>query len=296
MMSFSASTMINRIMKQSGEKSFRKDLKKIDQTKFDKTVCEDYDISYADDNLDEHKLDVYYSENKIKKPVLIDIHGGGFISHDKKIDSLFCNFMAQKGFVVFNLNYRLAYPEYTVFDQIEDIDTAVRWILANAEKYCGDVNAMFISGHSSAGVLALVEAMLCNNAQMLKDYNLKERNFNYKGIILDCGLMHFYKKSIAYNGMRNMIFPKNYAKTEKYKYLIFEERDEIKNLPKAVLITNKKDELKAMTYWFKKVLEHYGVPHLLVDDGDDGHMGIIFKPYSDANLKKLEKISQFLYE
>lgn len=286
--------MIDRIMKKSGEKSFLKDLEKIDRTKLDKSVCEDLDISYTDKSSNEQKLDVYYSKIKIKKPILIDIHGGGFISNDKEINHLFGNYMAQNGFVVFNLNYRLAYPEYTVFDQIEDIDSAVNWILANAEKYGGDANSMYIAGHSSAGVLAVTEAMLCNNTDMLREYNLKERHYNYKGIILDCGLMHFYKRSIAYTGMRNMVFPKNYSKNEKYKYLIFENREEIKNLPKTVLITNKKDALKNMTYWFKKVLEHYGVPHLLIDDGKDGHMGIIYKPYSEDNLKKIEEIKHFL--
>ncbi|MBP5451049.1 MAG: alpha/beta hydrolase [Treponema sp.] len=286
--------MIDRIMKKSGEKSFLKDLEKIDRTKLDKSICEDLDISYTDKSSNEQKLDIYYSKIKIKKPILIDIHGGGFISNDKEINHLFGNYMAQNGFVVFNLNYRLAYPEYTVFDQIEDIDSAVNWILANAEKYGGDINSMYIAGHSSAGVLAVTEAMLCNNTDMLRDYNLKERHYNYKGIILDCGLMHFYKRSIAYTGMRNMVFPKNYSKNEKYKYLIFENREEIKNLPKTVLITNKKDALKNMTYWFKKVLEHYGVPHLLIDDGKDGHMGIIYKPYSEDNLKKIEEIKHFL--
>ena len=286
--------MIDRIMKKSGEKSFLKDLEKIDRTKLDKSICEDLDISYTDKSSNEQKLDVYYSKIKIKKPILIDIHGGGFISNDKEINHLFGNYMAQNGFVVFNLNYRLAYPEYTVFDQIEDIDSAVNWILANAEKYGGDANSMYIAGHSSAGVLAVTEAMLCNNTDMLREYSLKERHYNYKGIILDCGLMHFYKRSIAYTGMRNMVFPKNYSKNEKYKYLIFENREEIKNLPKTVLITNKKDALKNMTYWFKKVLEHYGVPHLLIDDGKDGHMGIIYKPYSEDNLKKIEEIKHFL--
>ena len=286
--------MIDRIMKKSGEKSFLKDLEKIDRTKLDESICEDLDISYTDKSSNEQKLDVYYSKIKIKKPILIDIHGGGFISNDKEINHLFGNYMAQNGFVVFNLNYRLAYPEYTVFDQIEDIDSAVNWILANAEKYGGDANSMYIAGHSSAGVLAVTEAMLCNNTDMLRDYNLKERHYNYKGMILDCGLMHFYKRSIAYTGMRNMVFPKNYSKNEKYKYLIFENREEIKNLPKTVLITNKKDALKNMTYWFKKVLEHYGVPHLLIDDGKDGHMGIIYKPYSEDNLKKIEEIKHFL--
>ena len=39
-----------------------------------------------------------------KKPILINIHGGGFISSYKELDYLFCNNMAQKEFVVFNIN------------------------------------------------------------------------------------------------------------------------------------------------------------------------------------------------
>lgn len=80
--------MINKIMKKSGEISFLKDLEKIDRTKLDKSVCEDLDISYTDKSSNEQKLDVYYSKIKIKKPILIDIHGGGFISNDKEINHL----------------------------------------------------------------------------------------------------------------------------------------------------------------------------------------------------------------
>ncbi len=45
------------------------------------------------------------------------IHGGGFISGYKEMNSLFANYLAQRGFVVFNINYRLAYPTINVFDQ-----------------------------------------------------------------------------------------------------------------------------------------------------------------------------------
>ncbi len=271
--------MINRFMKKQGEKAFCKDLKRIDYSKLSKVVKEEININYANDNNNEHTLDVYYRDNGDLKPILVDIHGGGFISHDKEVDRLFCNYMAQKGFLVFNLNYRLAYPRYTVFDQVVDIDKALCWIIDNIKKYTGNIDEMYICGHSSAGVLAVIEALLCKSDKLAEDYNLTKRNFEYKGIILDCGLMNFYKNNIAYWGMRKMVFPEKYKNDKRYKGIVFENSNELHKLPKTVLLTNSKDELKGMTYYFEKVLSKANVENKVIDRGSDGHMGIIFKPY-----------------
>ena len=104
--------MINRIIKNSGNKAYIKDLERLDRSAISDEITMISNISYIPDDNMEHTLDIYLCENGLEKPILIDIHGGGFISHDKKIDSVFANVMAQKGFVVFTLNYRLAYPEY----------------------------------------------------------------------------------------------------------------------------------------------------------------------------------------
>lgn len=90
--------------------------------------------------------------------------------------------------------------------------------------------------------------------------------------------MRFYKKSIAYWGMRNMVFPKNYKKDARYQNLIFEQNPDIKSLPKLALITNSSDELKDMTYYFDELLRKNNIEHRLFDGGSQGHMGIIFKP------------------
>jgi len=59
------------------------------------------------------------------------------------------------------------------------------------------------------------------------------------------------------------------------------------------LLTNEKDELRTMTYYFKKVLDDYQVDNKLFDVGTNGHMGIIFKPYTDENQKVLDAIQEF---
>lgn len=77
--------MINHIMMKSGTKAYFKDLKRLDNLKMDLDICEEKNISYMKDNTNEHMLDVYYKKDGKAKPILVDIHGGGFISHDKMI-------------------------------------------------------------------------------------------------------------------------------------------------------------------------------------------------------------------
>lgn len=280
-------------MKKMSEKTYLKDLDRIDTSKFDCTIKAVKDISYINDHSIEHKLDIHYKSNQEYKPIIVNIHGGGFISGYKEMDSLFANYLAQRGFVVFNVNYRLAYPRFNVFDQIEDISNAVKWIVSNAEKHEANPKEMYIAGHSAGGVLAIAESLLCLDKKMRDDFNLDERNYTYNGIILDCGAMHFYVNNLAYWGMRNMVFPKGYKKMAKYHYLIFENNRKLSTLPKTVLLTNEKDELRTMTYYFKKVLDDYQVDNKLFDVGTNGHMGIIFKPYTDENQKVLDAIQEF---
>ena len=212
------------------------------------------------------------------------------------MNRLFGNYMAKLGFVVFELNVRLAYPEWTVFDQIEDIDKGVRFALRCASEYEGDTDQLYIAGHSSGGVLAFTECMLSSSPEMLADFGLKERSYKYKGLITDCGLMHFYKSSIAYWGMRKMIFPKRYKEDKRYRYLTAENNEYIQKLPKAALLTNSKDVLKKMTYYFDGVLNQKGVEHRLFEYGKDGHTGIIFKPYTDENLAVLKSVREYLIQ
>lgn len=268
-------------MKWSGEISYVNDLKRLDESVLSKDIKQCSNVRYMDDDIPDHCLDIYYRDDGSIKPVLIDIHGGGFISYHKEFDRVFANVMAQKGFLVFEIDFRLAYPEYTVFDQISDIDKAARWVFENAHSYGGDTGRVFIAGHSSGCVLATAEALLSVDPDMRKDFGFEQRPYQYQGMFLDCGLLHFYKSSIAYNGMRRMVFPKKYKEDKRYKYLIYKDNEKIEKLPKTALITNKKDVLKAMTYFHEGVLQSRNVEHKLFDNCGVGHTGIVFKPYDE---------------
>ena len=263
-------------------------------------VTEETNISYAEDNIRGHLLDVYYpSAFEGKLPVIIDIHGGGFMSGYKELNRFFGLHMAKRGFLVFNLNYRLALSEIKVTHQIQDISTATKWISGNLDKWGGDRSKVFLFGHSAGAVLSVIEALNSKNQRLRSIFGISGEDFlSYNGILLDSGMMIFYQNTIGYWGMRTMVFEKGYRRQEKYRNMIWGNIPEFSSLPKTFLISNKKDELKNMTLKFKNILDDNKVKNELDFQTNRalGHMAIIYGPDSEECSCVLDKAIKYLLE
>lgn len=74
-------------------------------------------------------LDFY--ESAVNSPIILFIHGGGFVAGGKKINEFFYsnigNFFARRGFAVAMINYRLA-PEFAWPSASADILQCVNWL------------------------------------------------------------------------------------------------------------------------------------------------------------------------
>lgn len=69
------------------------------------------DIAYGPDKK-WNVLDVYRPRDvQGKLPVIIDVHGGGWVYGDKEVYQYYCMALARRGFAVVNFTYRLA-PEF----------------------------------------------------------------------------------------------------------------------------------------------------------------------------------------
>jgi acetyl esterase/lipase len=82
-----------------------------------------YDIPYAkglpgDDLL---KLDIHRPEKGPQQnlPIIVYIHGGGWTGSDKMEMDVWCKRMAERGYLVFNVNYRLA-PKFQFPVEVND--------------------------------------------------------------------------------------------------------------------------------------------------------------------------------
>lgn len=83
---------------------------------------------------------------------IIYVHGGGWMGGDNKCDVRRTYFLAQKGYLVASIEYRLS-VEAKWPAQIEDCKLGVRWLRANAARYGIDPNHIGIYGHSAGGHL-----------------------------------------------------------------------------------------------------------------------------------------------
>lgn len=87
-------------------------------------------------------------------PVVVFVHGGGFVSGDKGGAPIFDNVLAyftRHGMLGINVNYRLA-PQHVYPAAAEDLRSVVRWLHENAQEYGGDPGRIFLVGHSAGAV------------------------------------------------------------------------------------------------------------------------------------------------
>lgn len=81
-------------------------------------------------------LDVYRPEKAGDRPlpVIVSVHGGGWVYGDKERYQYYCMDLAMRGFAVVNFNYRLA-PEDPFPAALEDVNRVFCWLADHAGEY-----------------------------------------------------------------------------------------------------------------------------------------------------------------
>lgn len=112
-----------------------------------------------------HRLDIYRpAEKDGPAPVVVFFYGGNWKSGERR-DYLFVGeALASQGFVAVLPDYRL-YPEVRFPAFLEDCARSVRWTLTEIAAYGGDVEKLFLMGHSAGAYNA---AMLALDAGYLR--------------------------------------------------------------------------------------------------------------------------------
>lgn len=129
-----------------------------------------YDIVYGNavdwnGESNDLKLDIFYHQLDKPQPLVIFMHGGGFISGRKESYRTFCENLSKRGFVVANVTYRQGVSKdrqafkleiaKAVYRAQQDAATAIRFIQRNAPNFGIDTNNIIIGGSSAGGVTAL---------------------------------------------------------------------------------------------------------------------------------------------
>lgn len=144
-------------------------------------------VPYNNDTLQKHLLDIYLPANaKGKVPLVIFVHGGGWLVNDKYADIGYMKKtvaeIVSSGFALASIDYR--FSTQAVFPaQIQDCNRAVSFLYDNGDKYGFDKNRFAVMGFSAGGHLASLMGLSKNNN--VKDFFMPGTNqsFSFKGVV-----------------------------------------------------------------------------------------------------------------
>ena len=134
-------------------------------------------------------LDVYRprAENGKKLPVIVSVHGGGWVYGDKERYQFYCMNLAQRGFAVVNYSYRLA-PESKFPASLEDTNLVFSWVLAHGEEYGFDLKHVFGVGDSAGAHILGLYTCICTNTEYADQFPFHAPlGFVPSAIALNCG-------------------------------------------------------------------------------------------------------------
>ncbi|MCC8104686.1 MAG: alpha/beta hydrolase [Clostridiales bacterium] len=156
------------------------------------------DICYGED-ADWQVLDVYRPKEKAGEvlPVIISVHGGGWVYGDKERYQYYCMSLAQRGFAVVNFTYRLA-PEFKFPASQEDTNLVVSWVLSHAEEYGMDAEHVFMVGDSAGAHGTGLYAAICTNPEYAAQFPFTvPEGFRPTAIALNCGTYSIADRSAS---------------------------------------------------------------------------------------------------
>ncbi len=153
-------------------------------------------VPYLGSGMRSHHLDVYVPlEKQGPLPVVLYVHGGVFVGCSKETHFFIGHRFANAGFVLFNVNYRLA-PRHKFPAALEDVSEALRWVHDNAARFGGDPGRLVLAGESAGANLVTSLAVACASprpepwARALFDAGVAP-----KAVIAACGILHVSQAS-----------------------------------------------------------------------------------------------------
>lgn len=223
------------------------------------------DVPYAGES-GSQRLDIYLPRGAPPFPVMVYIHGGGFHFLDKRTFGRLCRYFASKGYVVFNVNYRMA-PRHRFPVGLQDVARAVRWVHERARLYWGDPAGMVLAGESAGAYFASMYAAASLSSGLASALSIEETvpPEHLKGLVLyygaydmetvlDTGFGGIEMMAKGFFGHDPQVFAARAALASPLKHVTEE-------FPPAFLASGERDRLHSQSLAFERVLTEKGVPH-----------------------------------
>lgn len=239
------------------------DSKRLSTQKMSEGISVLKDIPYTE-NADEYQLlDIYYPEGETeKRPVIIDIHGGGLMYGDKDMNRIYASRLAAKGYIVIAVNYHLC-PEVLYDAQVRDLMTAYKWVAEHGEAYNCDLNNVYLVGDSAGGQLAFYTSIVNTSEELRTLYRAPETGLTFNATGLISGM---YDMKSGFNSVLiSCMLGYEYTASPFYDVLQPEEVIDKGTLPPSYIVTSAKDFLRPASVQLDALLTKKGIEHQFHD-------------------------------
>lgn len=256
------------------------------------------DIAYAGGGK-YNLLDVYFPKGASGKlPVIVSIHGGGYVYGTKEVYYHYGMYLASRGYTVVNFNYHLA-PKAKFPAQLGEINQVFAWVAANADKFHMDTENVFVVGDSAGAQLNSHYAAIYSNPEFAAKFDFTvPKEIKIRAIALNCGMYKIGEpadKEANAPGMNTDDLMNDYLGKERPKELM-ERLDVLGNItsafPPSFIMTAEYDFLKVNAEPMYKFLKEKGVPCEWKKYGEEGqkHMAHVF--HVNMNLDEARQCNQ----
>jgi len=244
------------------------------------------DLVYKEINGWQGKLDFYIAVSKEKKPLIVYIHGGGWIHGKKEAEYDKFSVFLKNGFGVANIEYRLA-GQAPAPAAIEDVYCALQYLVSHADQFGIDKKKIIIMGGSAGAHLALMLGL--QSPAPVFTGNCSKEKISIAGIISKYGptdLLHWDSVSkpggifAAWAGSRQQdttflksLSPINYVYSKKIPVL-FIHGDKDKTVPVE----------QSIALYDKLKKNGNAVELYIVKDGGHGNFGNVQTPLMDEKM------------
>lgn len=118
------------------------------------------------------KMDILQPKSEMKLPAVVYVTGGGFINANKDNGIQLRMHLAEAGYVVASIQYRVA-PTARFPEPLEDVKSAIRYLKAHADQFGVDPERVGIIGGSAGGYLTAMAATTSGTTTFDKGENLQ---------------------------------------------------------------------------------------------------------------------------
>ena len=232
-------------------------------------LAERTDMRYAVKNGVELRANVVYPKDRAgqKFPVVAYVHGGALVIGDRNSDRVFCQELADRGFVVYSLEYRLI-GQTDAFGMVSDICDGLKLVKDTLGEFGGDPEKTALLGESAGAFLSIYAAAAGRSERLRNMFCCADHGLPVTHMVLVSGMIY----SAGLN-MVGLVYSKELygARRGDREFMDAIDPDNpalVSLLPPVFLVSSGADFLRKQALTYAAALDRNRHPHKLLYFGE----------------------------